>query len=234
MNFERSKVILKKLNALHDSAAAFDGKFSALEKDLFLSYLRDLYEEVHRTEENEVISAQLSGQVMTEFQPPQVVADDTTPVIVEEPDAIVETPLRQDIPEQSVSPPVQRTPEPEQVSPLVREVASGQPTRPELAALFVAPSVDDLGSKFSMTPILDISRAMGINDRILMINQLFDGDQARFNQTINKLNSLNDFGAAQQMLTDGIADQRNWDKPLKVEIAKRFIHLVRRRYLSSS
>ena len=44
MNFSKSKVLLKKLNAIHDSGASFDNQLSSLERDLLLQYLRELSE----------------------------------------------------------------------------------------------------------------------------------------------------------------------------------------------
>jgi len=52
MNFDKSKVLLKKINAIHDGVADGGGSFSSLEKDLILEYVRDLYEIIRLDQPN--------------------------------------------------------------------------------------------------------------------------------------------------------------------------------------
>ena len=204
MDFQKSKVLLKKINALHDSAEAFDSKFSKLEKDLVLQYVRDLYE-VFVVED---ISPQAASAIAI-----------TAPTVVETVKTV-----------QEIKPPVTVS-EPAQVAVVESPVVHVPDIDPALAELFVTNEEDDVSSKFALKPLSDIAMGMGINDRILMINALFSGDQQNFKSIVTKLNSLPSFDQAKDFLATDIAASNNWVEDSKIETAKRFIKLVRRRYI---
>jgi hypothetical protein len=98
-------------------------------------------------------------------------------------------------------------------------------------SLFDIDSASDLKSRFSQLPISDIGKSMGINDRILTLNELFSGDQLRFNQVIAELNRMKSFDEAKDYLVKGIANENDWASPSKSAKAEVFIKLIRRRYL---
>ena len=79
-------------------------------------------------------------------------------------------------------------------------------------------------------PIKDIKKAMGLNERIFTVNELFGGDQAIFDLTTDTLNKLPDFTQAKNFLMRNAASKYNWDKKGKKSKAKNFIKLVKRRY----
>ena len=102
----------------------------------------------------------------------------------------------------------------------------------ELASLFLESEKEENGSRYSLGSITDIGKSMGINDKILTINELFQGDQGLFNQTIGHLNGLLNFKEAKEYLASGVAEDLNWSKASKKGKAIRFIQLMRRRYSS--
>jgi chromosome segregation ATPase len=75
-------------------------------------------------------------------------------------------------------------------------------------------------------PISDISKAIGINDRLLFIKELFDGDTAMFSLVIKKLNNLGSIEEAKAYIHTTI---KNWNNTS--ETAQLFLSIVQRRYL---
>ena len=51
MNLTKSKVVLKKINTFHDQIL-LSGQMSKIEKDLFLDYLREMYDLIIENNEN--------------------------------------------------------------------------------------------------------------------------------------------------------------------------------------
>ncbi|MBL4652261.1 MAG: hypothetical protein JKY53_05265 [Flavobacteriales bacterium] len=78
--------------------------------------------------------------------------------------------------------------------------------------------------KLQQTPISDIKSAIGINDKFLFINELFNGDSKKFGATIDLLNQCSSMEEAQQNL-----GQFAWDG--ESETTQSFIKLVSRKYL---
>ena len=71
---------------------------------------------------------------------------------------------------------------------------------------------------------------MGLNEKILTINELFSGDQELFNKTVQDLNGMSGFPEARNYLISGVAADQGWGEKAKQKKAKTFIKLVRRRY----
>lgn len=98
--------------------------------------------------------------------------------------------------------------------------------------LFDANKASDLSEKLSQLPISDLSRAFGVNERILIINELFGGDSGKFVDTIRRLNSFAQFNDAKAYLVREIAMPNHWAEDDKSELATSFIRLIRRKYPS--
>lgn len=220
MDFSKSKLLLKKINAIHDSVDAFGSGFSQLEKDLILQYLRDLYECIN-----------LEGA--TESPQPQVKEASLAPAI--------ETPVVRSIP-QPIAQPVNATNgstngAASSVHGAATQVAAPveKPKKakinPELDTLFEESNLNDLSQRFANAPIKDIAKAMGINERILTINELFKGDQQSFQSTADALNACANFEEAKAYLINGIATKNDWISNKRKKKAEVFIKLIRRRYL---
>ncbi|MEX0988345.1 MAG: hypothetical protein WD052_12785 [Bacteroidales bacterium] len=61
-------------------------------------------------------------------------------------------------------------------------------------------SARDMSSRLKEEPIDSIKRNIGINDRFLIIRELMDGDNERFNQLVVKLDSCTNFNEAYQLI----------------------------------
>lgn len=74
-------------------------------------------------------------------------------------------------------------------------------------------------------PIEDLRKAIGINDRFLYQRELFGGNADLFNQTIEQLNSMNNFDSAEGFLVGNF----NWDHHNHTVVA--FKELIKRRFI---
>ncbi|MDD2199357.1 MAG: hypothetical protein PHE08_06500 [Bacteroidales bacterium] len=83
----------------------------------------------------------------------------------------------------------------------------------------------DIVSKLSQKPITDIKAAIGIGDRFMFIRELFDGDNEKFNQTIEILNGLNNFDKAIEYI------QSNFNWNIEDSTTKQFLNIVSRKYI---
>ncbi|MDR1054619.1 MAG: hypothetical protein LBL90_02065 [Prevotellaceae bacterium] len=86
-------------------------------------------------------------------------------------------------------------------------------------------SLDDL-RRLGITPIADLTKAIGINDKFQFIKELFGGDSDKYTDTIR---ILNNFDSLTEALSH-IDTYFNWDK--NNDTVKRIILLVRRRYMN--
>ncbi len=84
-------------------------------------------------------------------------------------------------------------------------------------------SADDL-TKIG-TPVDDIRKAMGINDRFYFQRELFDNNNTIFNDTLDQINTMGSFNQAYIYLKSTY----NWDESLKE--TEEFLRAVRRRFL---
>lgn len=244
MKIKKVGKLLKKLNNLYDNIKD-EGGVSAIEQDLFLSYLKEIYEytidgaparvqerteldPTPRTEEREVVHIADPAPTM-----PEVVE----PVAVEEPVAEPAT-LLSDIPtgeEVITTPPA---PPVEEVSSIVEVVEEAPvvsipatPSYPEeMLELFAETEIAEVSDMLRMRPIPDLTRAMGINEKIFTVRELFGKDQVRFEETIQHLNGLQSFDEAKTYLMDGVANDFGWADPAMFKKALNFIKLVQRRY----
>ncbi len=89
----------------------------------------------------------------------------------------------------------------------------------------------ELSERLSRAPIKDLQKAFGINDKLLVINHLFDGDLEHFNETLDVLNSKYSLEEAKSYLLRYIVDKYGWLDEGKQDEARDFIKLVERRYL---
>ncbi len=78
------------------------------------------------------------------------------------------------------------------------------------------------------TPVKDLRKAIGINDRFLFINELFRGDEAMYERSIKTINSFNIYAEAEYWISREMKTKMGWsnDNPIVVH----FDQLVKRRF----
>ena len=234
---------LKRINTVYESFKE-DGKISPLEKDLLLGYIRELYDyvseiEVHTSGEikkitnipvhevpvtkpaTEPIVVAPVQQTIKTSEPEQTQPAEAVKINIPEPMPAVkkeEPELQHIVPKVEIQEPIQTKTE---------EVAS-VPT--DLKAIFTIVKARDISERLAMSPIADIAKAMSINDKMLILKELFGNDSTLFNESITKLNGFTSFEEAKSYLINNIAVKYHWAQEERAEKAEAFVKLVSRRY----
>lgn len=86
---------------------------------------------------------------------------------------------------------------------------------------------NSLAAKLKYRPISDLTKSLGINEKYLFSNELFNGNSSEMAETLKTLNNFKSFSDAQQKLND-LSKKYNWDK--KNSFYKEFELLVKRRF----
>lgn len=243
MNFKKINKQLNKVKNLIDNIAE-DDHVSPIEQHLLQSYIRDLYE---LTLSKEVVGKQKTKLTVMDDE------EDIAPVVsIRKPTQIIEpapapTPPPVAIPapvEPIVAAPVPTAvatpaPTPAPVVPPVPVVVAAPIATPstsrvmstEMKELFSESKMSELSDRLSMMPLKDLTKSMGINEKIFTIQELFAGSQAKFDSVMGHLNGLSSYDQAKEYLSDGIASELNWTTEDKMRKAQKLITLIKRRYL---
>lgn len=80
------------------------------------------------------------------------------------------------------------------------------------------------------TPVKDLRKAIGINDRFLFINELFRGDENMYERSIKTINSFNIHAEAEYWISRELKVKLGWN--IESETVQHFDQLVRRRFSS--
>ena len=217
MDVTRFEVLLRKINSLKQNIDLSGEHISKLEIELLKTYIKQLYETVDSgdpawVEKPEPDPEPKKKQKDPEEQVPVESGEVEKPEMEEKP-----KPKNELEPEKSV----EEKPKAEEVKPVFDK---------ELLAIFDSAGGSELSDKLSATPISDLSKAFGLNDKIFTINELFGGDNALYNDTIRALNALEHFDQARDYLLLHIAGKYDWAGKDNLKKAQRFIKVIKRRY----
>lgn len=86
-----------------------------------------------------------------------------------------------------------------------------------------------IADRLRRTPIEDLRKAIGINQRFQFLNELFSGDNERYVRTIDEVNSADSLSAAMAIL--GAANERLAQPDDDDAVAQALLQLVERRFL---
>ena len=78
------------------------------------------------------------------------------------------------------------------------------------------------------TPIKDLRKGIGINDRFTFIKELFRGDEAFYERSIKTINNFQIFSEAEYWINRELKFKIGWDEDN--ELVQHFYQLVRRRF----
>ena len=78
-------------------------------------------------------------------------------------------------------------------------------------AIDVSEEDNSLAAKLAKTKIQNLNSAIGINEKFLFTNELFDGNTEQFLKTISDLNNCESISDANSKLA-GISTKRNWNQ----------------------
>jgi len=146
--------------------------------------------------------------------------------IVEQPIVIEEITIETPIVEKNIEPeaftPIEEPTKEEVIAEIPPKIDT---TVKENQSIFQSNNDKDLGSKLGKKPIMNISSAIGINDRFLFVKELFKNDISLYNSTIQTLNASQNFDTALQHI------QSNFEWDFENATVQGFLSIVERRYL---
>ena len=194
--------------------------FTLKEKELLLDYSKRI---------NDSVQALLT----VDEQNPPIKAKEVAPIIPEvKPEIQFIEPI--EVPKKiEVVIPVAQTIEPiaEKIITPVYETTQVPVDNTKFKSLFDHLNVNDLAEKLTITPIKDLTSALGLNERVLAQNELFDGNKLHLEEFLRSTNSLNSFEEAKSILVNDLIPKYKWNEDTKSEIAKKLIKIVYRRFL---
>ena len=78
------------------------------------------------------------------------------------------------------------------------------------------------------TPIKDLKKGIGVNDRFVFLNELFRGDEAMYERSLKTINSFRILPEAEYWINRELKIKLGWDDNLHT--TQQFYQLVRRRF----
>jgi hypothetical protein len=244
MSLQTSKFLLEKIATLHHNMCLDEARIAPIERDLMLSYVRQLYEHFlelpvkHRPHAPQVVPVPVPIVTKPVAEPPLVempkpVVEAPKPVvevpkpIVEAPKPVVEAPK----PVVEAPKPVVEVPKPIVVAPKpVVDAPKSRPVSSEITALFEVSLGTELLDRLAQAPIADLNRAFSFNDRLLYSNELFNSNLRYFEEKVKEINYSTTYEAAQTMLEDSAILFKWTATDDRKKAARNFLKLVRRRF----
>lgn len=86
----------------------------------------------------------------------------------------------------------------------------------------------ELGSMLKDSPVKDLKKAIGINDRFVFIEELFRGDENMYERSIKTINGFSIFPEAEYWIQRELKTKIGWDE--ESPTVQHFDQLVRRRF----
>jgi len=219
--------LMEMIREQSDTVLSYQGKIPQIELDILLENVRKLYDAL---KELEKLNASADVKAV-ENTPPVQVPDQ--PISIPEPVVLELLPVSEE--------PVVEVAEPEvahhQPAPLsatlfdddMPTVADKFTSAPSLHDRFAAATQDDsISARIKTNPIADLKKAIGINEKFALINELFEGDINAYNESIEVLNTSSDEAQALTYLNQTLASKYGWDQ--RGESFLKLRGLVERRY----
>ncbi|MFN4080319.1 MAG: hypothetical protein ACK4NS_05420 [Saprospiraceae bacterium] len=231
MDLLKAKIFLDKLNREFNRLSKDPDNIARIDVDIMLSYARDFYDALL----SERVAPSTPHWTPTPAPPAPVPAPVRPPV--------VEPALSLPPAPEPIAPPAPKVapdPDPKPQSKPEPAASSGKAAKPEPAApaagfeaLFEEKQVKEMADKLSELPIADLKKGIALNDRLLLTRELFADDAKAFDQAIHTLNQMDNFDQAKAYLIEHCAMRYAWPDKKRIETAKNFIKLVRRRFKTS-
>jgi hypothetical protein len=112
--------------------------------------------------------------------------------------------------------------------PKRKDINEATPLQPESLNDKLKQGKTELMEVLKETPVKDLRKAVGINDRFVFINDLFRGDESMYERSIKTINSFNIFPEAEYWINRELKVKLGWDN--SNETVKHFDQLVKRRF----
>lgn len=244
MDFQKAKIYLEKLNREFTRMSKDPENTIRIDVDIMASYVRELYDAIHSESNNYTATKAEPAPVRppvqrapvyeqpVEMAPPPPPA----PVVAEVPPPAPPPPAREEPPAPAPPPPPAPAPPPPPPPPPPAPVEIPKPpatavfSTSGLDVLFEEKQAKELSEKLAESAIADLKKAIALNDRLMYTSELFAGDGKAFENTLAALNNFSNFEEARDYLVQYCAVHFTWTDKKRVDIAKAFVKLVRRRY----
>lgn len=211
----------------------FEGLFGGLDERVQFDFSGGF--ETPKVEESSAVEPESSIPVVEETEVVDTVeVKPEEPITLEEP--IIEEDLKEEPEEEIIEETIEHIDEPiveEKSTPSLNEVLQG-------ADNYLSEKSDSFYNRFTKSynaaiddklgtsKITTLKGAVGLNDRLLFISELFGGDSSAYNESIEILDELESSELALRKLSE-IAAKHNWNK--EDASVDEFAHLITRRYV---
>lgn len=206
MNYKKAKKLLKKINLYLETEEDWQD-ISSIEKALLKQHLMDLYDGLFYENEQ-------TPRIKVETPTPKKEEKVTTPMEIPE---VIEEKKEPEMPVQKVE------------QPKIPVNENGDQV-PDIEDIFKWVEITQVSEKLSFSPVKDISKAIGINERVFTIRELFGGDDDLFKTTLEYLNAEMEYENAKQYMIKELAIPLKWDAPEMKKKATQFARLVQRKF----
>ena len=209
------------------------GNLSLLERDLMLGLLRKMYSlssaEILIDTEHEI--TRITEETVQEIEKTEVESHEIKNKVEEEPTAESYEIKNEKLEEKAVTeirePQKTDIPEFKETKGVLGEKYQGSK---EFINEHISKqrSANDISVKLHSKPVDDIAKAIGLNEKFLYINELFNGDAVHYKKTLEFLNNCKDFNEAFSFIENNF----NWDMN-RTEV-QNFLDIVKRKYISAA
>ena len=226
MDLNKFNKYLKKINNFETWDSISEIQLSKIEKDLLKEYIRNMYDAIVSDKDETHMKLQTKKIKKSEPTYDEKKIEVKVEPVVQEPIAEVkQTESVKESPKAEITPEIksEEIPEPQTIK--------NYQVSAEFNSLFEDSMSTELSEKLSKTPLSDLAKAFGLNEKIFTVNELFGGDIASFDNAINSLNSMTNIESAKEFIIENLVSKYNWDTESKLKKAEYFIKRVKRRYL---
>ncbi len=124
-------------------------------------------------------------------------------------------------------------------APTLTQQQFAQPQQPKELHEVISQQAESLNDKLRQdrpelahilkdTPVKDLRKAIGVNDKFLFIRELFRGDEAMYERSIKTINGFHILAEAEYWISRELKVKLGWDD--RSDVVQSFYHLVRRRF----
>lgn len=238
---QQIEILLETIQEQHNNTKTHSHTIPQIEVDILLSNMRKLYDfllllnkvKVHEEKKIEITTTSVVEQKKTEEgkqkqeKRREEVKEQVHVQIVETATAL------QPKEEEKVQQPQQETKNAKQGVPLLTDLF-GEPEQPKVLTTVhdkVTKKQEEksLADTLNKKPIKDLKSAIGINEKFLFINELFDGNLQEYNNSIDVLNQCQKHSEAIDYIKSNLSDKHKWEEENKYML--NFLDLIARRFL---
>lgn len=227
MDFQKSKLFLDKLNREFARLSKDPDNVVRLDIDIMASYVRDLYDALY--DSPVAPAAVVKPEPAPRREPVPEPVPPAPPAPVREPEVTVTVPeVSQD--KSGKGKKDESVPHPAPIVSTSYTFEKPETLDTETEALFEEKVAKELSDRLSELPIADLKKAIALNDKLLYTRELFGGQGTAFDAAIAEINAMGSFFDAQNYMVRQCVKRFEWSDPKRIETAKTFIRLVRRRF----